>query len=161
MPKSKEQQTVEQTKQEVVNLLKEGNALICPCCEQLCKVYRRSITTSMVKGLEILAKYQLETKKRWVNLDDIREFSNKPHLHFGGDFAKLRYWGLIESYRAVREDGSKRTGIWSITPEAIAFLKGSPVIKYKHIYNGIVVKESGVPFTYTNASGFDFNSLLG
>lgn len=70
----------------------------CPCCEQFCKVYRRKISSPMARWL-IHAVFLW--KKNEVSLHAGDDWS-VAILKGSGDFAKLRFWGLIEPLHGNR-----------------------------------------------------------
>src|SRR5262245_50953846 len=99
----------------------------CPLCQQFTKVYRRKLTGQTIVVLITMFRKHAQT---WCYL---------PEMGLSrGDEAKARYWGLIEPYPdAMREDGSKRVGVWRLTDKGVAFLQGRMrVPKYAKIYDG-------------------------
>jgi hypothetical protein len=126
--------TLDEAKAELKKGLKEGT--LCPCCGQDAKVYRRSISTSMVKGLLLFADLH---GSDWGHVPSIPDLAR-----LGGDWSKLRYWGLIEERIATRENGA-RSGEWRITDTGRAFLAGSKVKKYAYTFNAVVYPDSSGP----------------
>jgi len=147
--------TLEQAKQELRQSLKDG--AICPCCNRLVKMYKRKPSSTAAMGL--IALYRLTTtgKGAWFHISAIQGKSG------GGDFAKLRYFGLIEE--AENTDGLKRTsGYWRITPKGRQFVKGwAKVPCYVQVYNGRVYGESEETITIFQALGnrFNYDELMG
>jgi len=96
----------------------------CPCCTQLAKIYRRTITSQMALWLMWLVRETAEAPDGWVDIKtniDLR----------GGDYAKLRYWGLLE--HQTNDDPAKRSsGLWRPTPVAVAFVQDR-VRLHKHV----------------------------
>jgi predicted RNA-binding Zn-ribbon protein involved in translation (DUF1610 family) len=121
----------------------ERDGIICPCCGQLAKVYRRSITRSMAK---VMYAMYAAGKADWHNLPLL--MSTTPYLRGsasqGGDWAKLVYWGLVERVEQERGDGSKRCGIARLTCEGIAFMeRRTTVRRWAHVYDGECVGFAG------------------
>jgi hypothetical protein len=115
--------------------LEEG--ITCPCCEQFAKIYTRKLHASMAYGLYVF--YQ-ESGRAWGFLPD-----TLPFRQLAGDFAKLRYWGLIEEDTERREDGG-HSGMWRITEVGEGWLLGrytvfSHVRLYDSHYLGLVGKQ--------------------
>lgn len=143
----------------------EKDGMHCPCCEQFAKVYRRSITLTEVK---VIAKvYNLARKAQpasptthWVKIGTDGIATR------GGDYAKARYWGLIEEREGERDDGSGRAGFWRITELGIEFLLGAArVHRYVWLYNNKPVApppgSSNPSLTvYDVAKKFDFQSIM-
>ena len=118
-------ETLEEAREWLREHVKDGAE--CPCCTQFAKVYRRKIYSRMARLL-ILAWREAET--HWFYLPTTLKDNS-------GDFAKLRYWGLVEEQDGEREDGSKHVGWWRITEKGEAYVKGELAVpKYARIYNG-------------------------
>lgn len=84
--------------------------LPCPVCDQFCKLYNRKINTGMARWLlEVVIKFG---DSSWF---DIKQTSAR-----GGDYGKLRYWGIIEAGSESRSQGGK----WRITEQGISFAMG-------------------------------------
>ena len=103
------------------------NGVECPCCNRTNKVYPRGIHWQSAAWLCVLIKKYI-TEPRWYA---VTEFSSR-----GGDYAKLRYWDLVELKKEV--EGDKRTsGLWKPTKKGIEFAQGKIRIPSKAlIYNG-------------------------
>jgi hypothetical protein len=89
----------------------------CPCCERPYKIYRRTVNGPM-------AKFLIQFYNRFGALPPT-VFSKIPKeiKPAGGDYAKLRFWGLIAPKPGKRKDGSTRTGQWSITEYGRKFVR--------------------------------------
>lgn len=101
----------------------------CPECGQTVKLYRRNLYAKPAYQLILL--YRLNRDN--FNFHHIKTTGNP--AAGGGDFAKLRFWGLIEEY--VNDDPTKRTsGYWRITDKGRQFVQRKiTVSKYVLIYN--------------------------
>lgn len=128
-------------------LSKKGG--ICPCCDQLAKVYKRQIHSTMSRML--IALYNLGPG--YHHLNAIMTVKNG-----WGDFAKLSYWGLIEE---MVDDGLKpgrTTGYWKITSDGKLFVqKGIGVSKYALVYNGKCITLDGESVLIDSTLGKNFN----
>ena len=108
----------------------------------------------------LLALHRKGARGEWVYLPDLVSSLAIPQ---GGDYAKLRFWRLIESKSAVegaiRSDGSKRVGWWRITPQGKAFVRNmSRLPKHLHTYNNDVVRQDELPtINIVEALGEKFN----
>ena len=116
---------------------------ICPCCRQVVKMYTREITSPMAYTLIILHRH-FSTDQNWLHVPSyLSQMSTIGSAVRGGDFAKLRYWGLLEAKqddrkaKDKRKDGSKRTGFYRMTEKGHQFVKGETKIpKVALVYNG-------------------------
>lgn len=158
----------------------DKEAVICPCCDQHAKVYKRSLMLSQVKVMATLynrsRKAPIPTA-HWVKIgtkSEVAKLKNGPNVATvdedrpiytsGGDYAKARYWGLIEESGEGRDDGSARAGLWRITESGIDFLLGAiRVPKYMAVYNNAIVPEQpacAAISVYDVAKTFDFRALM-
>ena len=132
--------TLDEARQHVLKHRTDAFGVPCPCCDQLVKVYRRRINGAMALVLLALAKQAIAKGSReWLHVPNFVRaipFSANLSVKSGGDWSKLRFWGLIEMRSGVRDDGSKRNGWYRITQEGVDFaLKKTTVPKYALITN--------------------------
>jgi len=93
-----------------------GEGVTCPCCGRFGKIYKHKLNTGMARILIDLVKM-----KRGDEFIDIRIL--KSFVPGSGDYAYLRFWGLIE--QAPNNLISKRSsGLWRATEKGIAFARG-------------------------------------
>jgi len=121
----------------------------CPCCGQLVKIYRRKLYGQMAYQLILLYKMG-------GGFHHIKKLGNP--AAGGGDFAKLRYWGLVVE-KPNPNDPSKRTsGYWCITLKGIQFVEGNINLPtHCNIYNGQVKTFSTTLGSIKKALGIKFN----
>lgn len=127
----------------------------CPCCNQIAKVYRRTINQTMARWLIALVR-RYEMSPRYYSVAE--DWSTK--INRGtGDVAKLRYWGLIESDAFQTDDAGKRTsGRWRPTARGIAFANGQLfVLQYVLVYNSEPIGWEGGDVGIRDALGKRFN----
>lgn len=140
-------QTIAEAQDELFENLKEG--AICPVCDRLAKIYKRTIHATMAK--ELISIYKIAGHD-WFYLPQHQA------LQHGGDFAKLRYWDLVEEDDNERDDGSSRTGWWKVTNKGALFVEGKiSVKKYTHVYNTECVGFSGKSVFIKDCLGKKFN----
>lgn len=86
----------------------------CECCGRPASLFKRALNKDMARFLCLLAvRTRAAGKFVWIDVQkiDVR----------GGDYAKLRYWGLIE--QKPNEDSAKRTsGFWRLTQKGLDFV---------------------------------------
>jgi hypothetical protein len=133
-----------------------GRSIRCPLCGKLMKNYKRSINRKMVVALVLLYKRNALEKGRWVPVQDIYAPGQ------GGDYAKLRYWGLVEA-------GDKRTahknsiGYWRITDLGKLFCEEKiKVFKYAVVYANECIGMAGdqVDIVQCNGENFSYPALM-
>ena len=128
--------------------------IVCPCCDQFVRVYKRKITHAMAEGL---IKVFHESRHEECYIPDVLSERES------ADFAKLRYWGLIVPVPHPREDGSMRNGCWQVTFRGAAWIKNVNVVpKFKYVFNSEVIGSEGpnVSIVDTVGHGFRYDELM-
>lgn len=136
----------------------------CPCCGATVKVYRRSIHGQMAAWLVDLCRasptgYEAgasdrpllslnHPRLRWV---DIRRLPAR-----GGDYAKLRFWRLVEHQDPGSDSG--RSGLWRPTELGWRFARGQTTVpKFARVYRGQCLGFSGGRVSVRDCLGTRFN----
>ncbi len=115
--------SVDEARTHINKKIAEGVTIHCPVCDSLLKRYRRYLDHSKVRTLKILYDYTEKNPTiEWVHIPNVLT-ELKVKSSRGGDFAKLRFWGLVEPHSGSRLDGSKRTGLYKITELGKAFVR--------------------------------------
>lgn len=129
-----------------------GEGVSCPSCDQYVKVYRRKINAAMARALILFYK---KNGTEWFHLPSA--------IGYGGDAAKLRYWGFIEEMKELREDGG-RAGFWKVTAEGEEWLLGrTKAPKYALVYNGKLLgldDEETAVIADALGDKFNYNELM-
>lgn len=102
----------------------------CPCCGQTVKVYSRKITGTMIRHLS-----QMVHSDWPLRPNDIKGA-------LGGDYSKLKYWGLVEQLE-VTDDKAGTKSCWAATDAGRLFLCNDlrvPEIAY--VFNRRVLRMS-------------------
>lgn len=139
--------------------LMAGEAVCCPACTQLAKIYKRTIHATMARVLILMHRHGGDAEG-WIQVPTLLT-EHKIRL---GDESKLACWDLIERFEGVREDGSKNVGIWRVTDKGRAFVRAEIVLpKYAHLYDGRVLGHSGDFVSIGDCLGdrFDYAELMG
>lgn len=137
---------------EYINLNKE-KGVKCPCCEQLAKEYKYKLN----KGMAIVLINWYKTGKEWVHpIKDLKTIN--------GDYAKLRFWGLVEESYDRPEEDKKATGYWRITQKGKEFVNNRLTVQEKaRIYDnrffGLIGKEINIKQALGNK--FNYSELMG
>jgi len=156
--------TIQEAKQSLRANWEKG--ISCPCCGQFVKRYGRSITSSMAYGLILLHKYFVKNpSEEWLHVSSYFSDLNipSPVKQGMGDFAKLKYWGFIESAPEHRDDGSPRNGYWKITESGKMFAFGEMSVPSKiFLYDSKVVGIGENMMTIRDAlrKKFDYSELM-
>ena len=139
-------------------LIGRDNGIVCPCCGQYCKVYKRRLNSAMAVGLIWIVKHYQE-HKRWISIHESPLIQGR---RVGGDFAKLEHWGLIVA--SGNDDSSKRTsGEWAPTDAGIDFAYGKTQLpSHALIYSNTLLGFSDEYITIQQALGakFDYAELM-
>ncbi len=132
--------------------------VVCPCCGQLAKVYKRKLNKKMAEWLVwLVGKYLHSTGHIPSNWIDVKESRVR-----GGDYAKLALWGLAKR-KPVEEGAKSRTsGLWKPTPIGIDFAIGRRrAPSHLFVFNNSVVGESETTISIKEAmgEGFDYQDV--
>lgn len=127
--------------------------VVCPCCGQLVRVYRRTINDAMARWLCWLVR-EFETQGN-AGFVDARKAPIIQNRVGGGDYGKLAYWGLCK-LKANTDDSSRRTtALWRPTSKGVAFAYGSVrVPKWALVYDGKLLD-------FDNSSTVSIRDVLG
>ena len=134
--------SVEEAADKHAQTLRDAKGLNCLLCDRWNQRYRRSVTSDMARVLKRLADIETETPGRFVHVYD--ELGVK-----GGDYGKLRIWGLIET--------NGESGYWRIKPRGIEFVNDELLIpKTVILLNNRIVDFVGADISFNEAiGGFD------
>ena len=149
-------QAIKKVKSQTFELAKIGTD--CPVCTRRVQIYDRNIhstTAAMLIRLHRLGP-------GFHHLGDFLSPDGRKipkGLSGGPDFAKLRFWGLIESMPHIPNE-KKNSGFWQITEKGKAFvLCQITVLKYVSTYSNKVLGFWGPPVTIKDCLGTKFNYL--
>jgi hypothetical protein len=139
-----------------------ATGVVCACCAQFCKTYKRKLDSTMARALMWLV-FQADAEDRnWVNIQNGPKWllKTKP-------LATTRHWGLIEpmpaDMRDLVSDGKRSSGIWRPTELGVSFVfNRARVPSHVFIYNNQCV---GAPATTTDivdalGRGFNYQELM-
>ena len=153
--------TVQQAKDWLRGRLSKGDQ--CPVCARFAKSYRRGLTAGMaVVLIQLHRSCSTRTARAQGGFVEVavdvmpqaRKLAGGRDP--GGDWAKLRWWGLIEP-----QEGN--AGWWRITPEGRGFVSaGSRVKRFALVYDDRRLGLEGEPWTIHDALGkrFSYEDLL-
>lgn len=154
-------QTIQEAQEHLKKHWEEGTH--CPCCKQFVKLYPRKITAAMAFCLWHIFKFDRTHPNQFVHFEKYL-IENKVLTNLRGDFAKLKFWGLVEQMEGTREDSSKRIGLYRITEKGRDFVKGnirvpSRVRLYNQASYGFDETEY-ITFKETLGNKFNYDELM-
>lgn len=131
---------------------------ICPCCNQLVKLYKRKLHSGM--AITLCRIYKESTD--WIAVEEFLRNNKYPSGH---DWALLRYWNLIEDKeKNENEDEEKKcSGYWKITESGKLFVENKlRVKKYILVYNQTFYGYDGTDINVLDAlsSKFNYSELM-
>lgn len=129
----------------------------CPVCEQFVKLYKRKLNSAQAYALIGLVRIWIKSP------DDYVQFTGKhKYRDGGGDFAKLRFWGLIEE-KQNDDDKKRNSGYWKPTVKGCNFVNNKiRVASHVIILMGKVEGFTEETIDITDALGdkFDYTELM-
>jgi len=152
IPPSGIQDTLTAARDRLFRNLDKGSR--CPCCDQHAMRYRRHINAGMARALILMVKESAVSG----DMIDIKKLDVR-----GGDYAKLRYWGLIKQLRNTEERSGTRSGLWRVTDIGVAFANNeSSVTGIAIVYNDECERLTGDQVTIVGALGkkFSYEELM-
>lgn len=156
--------TLRETKQWLKEkVIDQGKPQRCPCCSQLCAVYRRKITATAAVALAALYRYF--PRGEFVHKSEIAKKVKGLSLSLGGgDFAKCHYFGLIKEKQKSENDDKRTSGYWALTPQGESFCRGLVKLpKYAIVYDGRVLRHEGDFITLKDcfSEKFSYAEIMG
>jgi hypothetical protein len=155
-------ETLEQARKAFFAAASTAKGSTCPCCSRFGKVYKRKLNSSMAAVLVLIYRYR---HQGYVHAQTLINATNNAAVAAAirGDFAKLRYWGLIVDKPDTTSD-KKHSGFWAITPEGEYYARGlSLVQEYVYIYNTKALGFDGEKINIYQAltNRFSYSDLMG
>lgn len=133
--------------------------VLCPCCNQNVYLYDRQIYKTMAE--QLIELYRLSrTRRGFYHISKL-----KPPKSGGGDFSKLRYWGLVEPEPKNDDPEKRSSGNWRITQKGIDFVEERITIpKFCYTYNKKPLKLGGPDVSILDCLAkdrFRYDELMG
>lgn len=107
----------------------------CPCCGSVVKIRERRITPVMGQGLVLACRYleHMTGGSGWIDLGWFFKTMHRRGLihgkESGGDYAKLRFFGLIEPKKPIVPPATRSGGgRWGITQLCRGFVHGHATV---------------------------------
>jgi hypothetical protein len=135
------------------------DGITCPCCDQFCREYARSLNSPMARAL--IACVRRGGAERWVNIHELPLIQGR---RGGGDFAKLVYWELIRQRPKDDDSRARTSGDWMVTDLGVQFACNRVRVRKKaRLYNDMLLCFEGEYISIVDALGirFDYRELMG
>lgn len=126
----------------------------CHCCGQLVKLYKIQMPLLALADMCDFAKESKDGEYWHINRIRVRSQ--------GGEFAKLRFWGLIEE-QFNEKTNKRKSGMWRMTAKGRAFTRAEIMVrKYSKLYNQEFYGHDGGMVTLKQAlkERFDYQELM-
>lgn len=157
----KPETTIEQARQLLTEKKYEG--VICPCCSQNVKVYKRKFNAGMAKALLLIYKISDPLDFGFIHVqNEFVKYGIKNPISL--EYSKLEHWRLIETRKGENPSGANRSGEWKLTPYGISFAKGGNTVReIVEVFDARVYGFSGGKLHITDAikNKFSYYDLMG
>lgn len=152
-------ETLLEARERVAKGKSSRDGIICPCCDQRAKDYRRKFTPAMCRALIWL--YEAGGARRFVH---VNEHAPRWLVGFGGYFALAEKWGLITDSEND-DERKRRSGMWRLTGLGVAFVESRAMIPtHCTVYNNCSIGWSDTSASIEQileAGGFSYAELIG
>jgi hypothetical protein len=151
---------VNDSREAVRDVLRNGTEMHCPTCGQNVKLYDRAL--SLATGKVMVKLYEVNQGREYVDLGPILD-TMKGTPRQGGYGTLAHHWELIEAQPGERKDGSKRVGWWRLTDDGRAFVRSEiTVLKKAQLYDNHLFGFVGKEITISDClrTPFDFRDLM-
>lgn len=145
----------------------QGEGSICPCCNQMAKMYRRPITSSMAYGLYLMYK-EYQNTKDFIHIERFFKRKDIPSS-IRGDIPKLRFWGLIEMKQNIevtpagKNKGEPVEGFYKVTAKGVDFIENKITVPCSvWVYNNTPYDFEGKEVSIKDCfkKKFDYDKLI-
>lgn len=135
------------------------DGVICPCCEQVAKIYRRKLNRAMAYALICVYRLRDEVDDGgWLDIPKLLSKHGLMAVMRSREYQKLCYWSLLESKDEKRGDGGK-VGKYRLTDTGVLFVSNKLALpRHVLLYNGAVIEtDASHKITIREALGDKFN----
>ena len=88
-------ETIKEGKQYLMDNV--GAGISCPCCNQFVKLYKNPLEKASLIGLILIYKHTVPGELIHANKLFNKYAPNNTTLTGGGNFSKLKHWGLLKA----------------------------------------------------------------
>lgn len=135
----------------------------CPCCGQMCKLYRRKLNSGMAATLcWLVSRHAQIPGETWTHVQKVAP----RHVVRSNEIGKLVHWGLVQQRPSDdrTEAGLTRTsGLWRPTAMGVEFARGRILVPARvHLYDNRIHGWSAEQVSIHDALGsrFDYAELM-
>lgn len=153
------QKTVSEERERIRANREKGTT--CECCGQLVKIYQRKLSSSMAYGLIALVRAYRESGD-WTHITNIPIQDRRVWSAVRGDFAKLRYWGLIVA-KENDDDAKRSSGYWKPTERGVSFVAGKLHVPHSFgLLNGepVSVAQNTIDIRQALTDRYNYSELI-
>lgn len=145
-----------EVREELWGIIENGDSTTCPCCSRAAAIRNRHLDFAKA---DTLIKFWANAGREWAEMKEA-----VPGLP-GGEYGKLRLWGLMERAIGHRQDGSPRTGWWRVTDKGERWLRDEITVpEIARVFANRVIEFGGTEeWTIHDALGrtFDYREMMG
>ena len=149
--------TVKEVREYLQEHMDESNK--CPCCTRLVRPYKRSIVVSAAKALIDAYKwFKAHPDQEWVHVNDLGLGQE-----VGGNWAKLRYWRLIEEKPNPDDPTKNHAGYWKLTEIGRKFVRREITLSKKlmiYMRRGIGFEGELVDIVQCLGNAFNYTEMM-
>jgi hypothetical protein len=134
--------------------------VVCPCCDQIVKVYSWALLAKMAATLVWMTRVQRQGSKGWIH---VNAPTTPAWIKEDRSYPKLVHWGLIESLQRAPGSSKRCSGYWRPTVTGRKFARGeSRAARRVFVCNNRCVGRDPTTVTIRDALGtqFDYDKLL-
>lgn len=133
--------------------------VICPCCTQIAALRKRNLHSAMAAALVLFYRHQFSGGPEWIHGEDFLKNYQGISSTLRGDFAKLRFWHLLERYEGPRGRGRPRNGCYRVTRTGALFVNGGVTVpQFLWTFNNRAYPDASAPqISIRDALATDFN----
>lgn len=159
-----QRQTLALARKELKSKLEHGTK--CPCCGQFAKRYARKMSSIICRWLIAFARASGGDRTKWIHVRECGHIlGGESSATRSGDYAKARWWGLVEAGGEPTDDEDKgSSGTWRLTQRGWDFVANRIKIREQVVvYNNDPIEFQGKEVSITEALGtkFSYSELMG
>ena len=157
-------ETLHEAKAALHSRLEKG--AVCPCCGQFAKRYVRRMSSIICRWLIAFARASGGDRTKWVHVRECGHIlGGESSAARSGDYAKARWWGLVEAGLEEDEESDKgSSGTWRLTESGWQFVANQLLVREQVVvYNNDPIEFQGKEVSIVTGLGtkFSYSSLMG
>jgi len=142
------------------------HGILCPCCGQFAKRYVRKMSSIICRWLIAFARASAGDRTKWIHVRECGHIlGGESAAARSGDYAKARWWDLLEPNRECPEEEDKSSnGAWRLTTKGWQFVANQVLVRERVVvYNNDPIEFQGKEVSIVTGLGtkFRYSSLMG